>query len=307
MQLFAARMARHVSIALVLCLLSACASPHRVAEATVVPTRATPANPARQTEDLSRDLLLVSALAGVESETYGLVVEDLRTGARRTLNEDRVFASGSVYKLPLAWEVLRRVDLGQLGLDDQLPIESEDAVEPEPEGGFGPGDTPTVREAMAAMLSVSSNSAAHAFLRVFGRQTFNASIAHLGLGSTRVPEVIDDAVASEAVTSASDVARVLRLLAVGQGLSEHAQNELRAALAVGGSPDALREVLPADVTILDKTGNLDQASNVGALLSSEYSTVVLVVLDENVDPGDARTTIAKLGLAAYNAFLRPDE
>jgi len=297
---------RHFGAALALCLVSACVPAGDVAEATVVP-RAPQASPARQADELSRDLLLGSVLAGLETETYGLVVEDLRTGFRRTLNEDRVFASGSIYKLPLAWEVLRRVDLGQLGLDDQLSIEHEDAAEPEPDGGFGPGDTPTVREAMAAMLSISSNSAAHAFLRVFGRQTFNAALARLGLRSTRVPETVDDTDANEAVTSPNDVARVLRLLARGQGLSPSAQDELRSALAVGGSPNALRDILPTDVTILDKTGNLDQASNVGALLSSPRSTVVFVVLDEHIDPGDARTTIAKLGLAAYDAFLRPDD
>jgi beta-lactamase class A len=298
---------RHFGAALALCLVSACVPAGGVAEATVVPPRAPQASPARQADELSRDLLLGSVLAGLETETYGLVVEDLRTGFRRALNEDRVFASGSIYKVPLAWEVLRRVDLGQLGLDDQLSIEPEDAAEPEPDGGFGPGDTPTVREAMAAMLSISSNSAAHAFLRVFGRQTFNAALARLGLGSTRVPETVDNTDANEAVTSPNDVARVLRLLARGQGLSPSAQDELRSALAVGGSPNALRDILPTDVTILDKTGNLDQASNVGALLSSPRSTVVFVVLDENIDPGDARTTIAKLGLAAYDAFLRPDD
>ena len=54
-------------------------------------------------------------------------------------------------------------------------------------------------------------------------------------------------------------------------------------------------------------GNLDDASNVGALLQSAHDTVILVVIDHGVDPGDARGVIARLGQAAYEALLRaPD-
>jgi beta-lactamase class A len=259
------------------------------------------------------DAQVGAVLAEVEAEaadTYGLVVEDLRTGSRSALNEDRVFASGSVYKLALAWQVLRQVDSGVFALDDGLLIGGGDAAEVEPRGGFGAGDTPTVRQALRAMLSVSSNSAAHAFLRLMGRPSFNAAMHSLGLSSTRVPEVAADDPgwdASEATTSAGDVARLLRLLATGDGLSETSQNELLAALAVGGWPDALRDALPSDVLILDKTGNLDRASNVGALLVSERSTVVMVVLDDGVDPGEARAVIAQLGQAVYSAYLRAEE
>src|SRR5205814_5958985 len=106
-------------------------------------------------------------------------------------------------------------------------------------------------------------------------------------------------------TSAADMARLLRVVASGQGLSNTAHNELLGLLATGGEPDALRDNLPPSVGIIDKTGNLDDVSNVGALLRSARGTVVLVVLDRGVDPGDARGVIAQLGLAAYEQFLRP--
>jgi beta-lactamase class A len=290
--------------------LTACLPARNLAEATVAPATAVEGKAAAIAQRNPREAQLATVVTDVETDapdTYGIVIEDLTSGARRAFNEDRVFASGSVYKLPLAWEVLRQVDAGRFALDTPLPIEPDDAVEVEPFGGFGPGDAPTIREAIGGMLSVSSNSAAHALLRVIGRQNFNASLDRLGLTHTRVPEVVDELDASEAVTSASDMARVLRMLAMGDGLSPGMLQELRAALAVGGWPDALRDALPDEVTVLDKTGNLDQASNVGALLVTPRSTVLLVVLDHGVDPGDARTVIAQLGRAAYDAYLRPDE
>jgi beta-lactamase class A len=255
--------------------------------------------------------VLASLLDGIMPDStadYAVVVQDVASGARVALNDQQVFPSASLYKLAVAWAVLEQVDHGQLQLDTQLPILDEDAIEPEPDGGVSPGETPTVRESLGAMLTVSSNAAAHAFLRRLGRHEFNVSMAQLGLNATRVPEDTDaqDAESpSEAVTSAADIAHLLGLLANRQVLSTSACVELVQLLANGGPPDALRETLPESVQVFDKTGNLADASNVGALLQSTRGVVVLVVLDHDVNPGDARGVIAQLGQAVYDSLLRP--
>jgi beta-lactamase class A len=94
-------------------------------------------------------------------------------------------------------------------------------------------------------------------------------------------------------------------VASSRGLSGSARAELVQLLANGAPPDALRDSLPESVQIFDKTGNLADASNVGALLQSTRGMVVLVVLDREVDPGDARGVIAQLGQAVYDSLLRP--
>ncbi len=239
---------------------------------------------------------------------YGLVLEDLKTGARVGLNDGQVFPSASLYKLGLAWLVLRRVDSGALSLDALMPIEDGDGVEPEPYGGLTIGDTPTVGDAVKTMLSVSSNAAAHAFLRTLGRTVFNEEMTRLGLSQTRVPDD-DSADAADgeglAVTTAADVAHLLRLLATSQLLSAASRDLLMECLASNTSPDALRDTLPESVDVLDKTGNLEDASDVGALLQSAGKMVILVVLDHGVDPGDARGVIAQAGAAAYDSLLKP--
>jgi hypothetical protein len=106
------------------------------------------------------------------------------------------------------------------------------------------------------------------------------------------------------MTTADDMARLLRLIGERQGLGAATQADLRDLLVQSSSPDALRETLSDDVTILDKTGNLVDASNVGALLSTDRGTVILVVLDEQVNPGNARALIAQLGRAAYEGYLQ---
>src|SRR5690242_6492525 len=144
---------------------------------------------------------------------YGLVLEDLSTGARIGINGSQTFPSASLYKLGVAWIALRRVDAGVLSLDAPIMIEDTDTVEPEPYGGFGEGDTPTLRDALAAMLSISSNAAAHALLRMIGRDVFADEMDRLGMTQTRVP---DDGLAT---TSADDMAHLLRLIATSPELS----------------------------------------------------------------------------------------
>jgi beta-lactamase class A len=238
---------------------------------------------------------------------YGLIVEDVASGARIAINERRVFPSASLYKLALAWEVLRRVDDGSLDLEAPLTIVDDDATEPEPFGGLAPGADLSVQDALSAMLTVSSNAAGHALLRLVGRHEFNAAMQQLGLTDTRVPDDSaedDPQQQSEAVTSAADMARLLWLIAHNQTLSSAGHDRLVDLMARGGPPDALRDTLPGGIDVYDKTGNLADASNVTALLQSARGMVVLVVLDEGVDPGEARGVIAGLGQAAYDAVLR---
>jgi beta-lactamase class A len=234
-----------------------------------------------------------------DSVAYGLVLEDLGSGARTAVNEGEPYPSASLYKLGVAWLALREVDAGRLSLDAPLPIEDEDTDEPEPRGGFKAGDTPTVHEALDAMLSVSSNAAAHAFLRVLGRASVNQEMDRIGLTQTRVP---DDGEA-EAVTSAGDIARLLRLISTSPELSVAGKEVLAQGMANIAPPDALRETLPNTVGILDKTGNLPDSSNVGALLETSRGTVILVVVDTGVNPGEARAVIAEMGQIAFHTLL----
>jgi beta-lactamase class A len=268
--------------------------------ATVAPTAAPDAS--AEVSEPGAPLLdgVLDGLVPGDGSAYGLVLEDLGSGARASLNDDQSFPSASLYKLGVAWLALREVDASTLSLDAPLSVEDDDTVEPEPAGGFKAGDAPTVREALGAMLSVSSNAAAHAFLRILGRATLNAEMQRIGLTQTRVPDDTD----SEAVTTAGDIARLLRLISTSPELSVEAKEVLAEGMARVAPPDALRDTLPDSVGIFDKTGNLTNSSNVGALLESPRRMVIVVVVDTDVDPGEARAVIAEMGQIAYHALLQ---
>jgi beta-lactamase class A len=256
-------------------------------------------------------------ILGDSADHYGVVLESIDQNQRFALDADRVVPSGSVYKLGVAVEVLRQVDSGRLHLADTITILDEDALEPEPEGGLSPGETPTLEDALRVMLSVSSNSAGHALLRLIGRPSYNQAIAALGLTHTRVPLLRGDSSAESAdpaaesgadevaVTTPSDMALLLRLLATGKVLSPASLDLLYTWMQVGGEPRPVEESLPAGVTVEAKAGNLERASNVAALVFEGGQAFSLTVLDEDVDPGDARITIGRLALAAYEQLMKP--
>jgi beta-lactamase class A len=235
---------------------------------------------------------------------YGVLVEAQASGARYEHQADAVFRSASVYKLPLAVEVLRRLDRRELSLDDQLTIEAEDATEAEPLAGVSPGDTITVEQALEAMTRVSSNAAAHALMRLLGRAQVDQSWALLGWHTTLVPAVepADDAEdAPAAVTSAADMADLLDRLLRGQLLSVTNSLRLLQLLSAPDQLDPLGPALPDGTEHVGKTGNVDDASTVAGVVYTPTGPLIVVVLDEGVEPASARAVIGSIAATAYAA------
>ena len=75
-----------------------------------------------------------------------------------------------MYKLAVAHEVLRQVDLQVLSPDDRLAIERADALEAEP-GDLAVGEVISAGRALEHMLGDSSNAAAYALMRMVGPAT----------------------------------------------------------------------------------------------------------------------------------------
>lgn len=242
----------------------------------------------------------INALLEERPAAYGVTIEWVPTHQRATHDAEREFESASVYKVVVAYEVLNQADRGQIGLDDQITITDDDAVEVEPHGGLAPDDEVSVWDALQAMMGVSSNSAAHALMRLVGRAELNASLQALGLRATRVPD--DDDTDGSAVTSASDMAHLFDLLADDRVLTPESRQSLRALLALPKDLDPLLACLPDGTEIFSKPGNHARASNIAGLVSTPNGPLIISVFDEDVDPGDARATIEAITQAAWDVY-----
>jgi len=268
----------------------------------------TPGTRATESSPLSPRLL--ETLEGRTGE-YGVVVEATRTGEQVVVQGDRVFRAASVYKVLVAYAVLREVEDSRLTLGDPLVITEADDNEVEPAGGLAVGQTVTIREALATMLGVSSNLAAHRLLRLLGRANVNHLLASLGMTVTRVPVLGDvspwpqDGEAPEmAVTTPHEMARFLRRIVEGDLLREPARAQLAGWLRQPEELDPVVANLPSQAEVFTKLGELEDAANLAGWIATRSGPVVLAIFSEETDPGSAREAIGQLARQSYDFFDR---
>jgi len=116
---------------------------------------------------LEREVRRLAALAGGKVGVSALHVE---SGQRFSLNGTERFPLASAYKVPIAVQLLMRVDRGEVALDQRVTLRSCDI---HPGSGkliktFKKPESYSVRELLELMLLVSDNSASDAVLKLAG-------------------------------------------------------------------------------------------------------------------------------------------
>jgi beta-lactamase class A len=122
--------------------------------------------------------------------SIGIGILDLNTGKSWFRNRQQKFPMQSVYKLPIAIAVLKRVDERKISLDQSITITKKD---------FSAGHNPiikdikgdraqfTIRDLLNRMMSVSDNTAADVLMRLIGGPfQVNQTLVKLGVRNVRV-------------------------------------------------------------------------------------------------------------------------
>lgn len=204
---------------------------------------------------------------------------DLRTGASVSLHADEQVTAASIIKLPVMVHVLQAVDAGALALSEVAPL-----VRP--------------------MIAVSSNEATNSLLDVVGLATVQRTCDALGLGATVVARQMMDmearAAGRENLTTATDVLRLLQLLAGGSLLTATTQAFAMECLL---AQEFDRLPVPAGYRFAHKTGELAGVRHdAGILIDGDGPAAVVVALLSEVDLGDDDETPADLFHAAADAL-----
>lgn len=128
-------------------------------------------------------------LARVAGGTVGVAAVHLESGRAAYLNRSQRFPMASTVKVPLAVQLLTRVDRGELRLDSMISIQPGDL---HPGSGTltdlfsQPGVALSVRNLMELMLRISDNSATDVLLRTAGGgDAVNARLSALGVVGMR--------------------------------------------------------------------------------------------------------------------------
>jgi beta-lactamase class A len=234
---------------------------------------------------------LDQAVAGIDGHV-SVAVKDLASGRGAVLDGHREMPSASLYKLPVLFSVFE----AGLNMGEDLPITEEARSYDSGTMELGVGETLTVAEALERMVTLSDNTAAVMLGGRVGADRINADLAGLGMDSTHYS-------LARMTTSALDMLHYLDLLAHGKMVSPAASSDMLHLMLRQRVNDRLPRLLPDDVRVAHKTGNLPGTVNdVGIVYGPSSSVAIAVLVSDTPDEASAATGIARLALAAYTYF-----
>jgi beta-lactamase class A len=260
----------------------------------------------------------IQAIAEPAGGTVGLAAVELASGRSLGLKQDKPFPMQSVFKLPIAIEVLRQVDEGKIALDHEILLVADDARE-----GVTTIVLPsrrTVRKLLEAMVVSSDNVACDRLLAlVGGPQAVDARMRGLGIAGITIRFSEREMTAGKGdntATPAAMVALLVRMARQGLGLSPTSAKHIEdLLLQVGTGAKRIKGALPPGTPVAHKSGTsrtqagkTDATNDVGliSLPNGNRIAIAVFVHDSPADEQTREQTIAKLARAVYDTFRAPE-
>ena len=317
---------RMINWLLMIVMIAGILNPTAVALAQAQESTHSAANVARNAAELLFD----------EPGVYGVVFMETDGTVLYSHNADLPFVAASLFKLIVMVDFYSRRERGEISFDDLVVLQFEDfpfldGSEELEDAYFNStmvGAAVSIGELMEAMITVSSNVAARAFLRITNTINLNHIATDLGMVDTHIRVPLDDIAPwpSDAVTSGhatqadeavefvemtndtelinlttpADIATFFLQLANHEIISEAVSTEMEELLSRQQLNDRLPFLLPPGTVCVHKTGNLLQIVHDAGIVYGMNGPTVVTVLSENV-PDDFRAAevIQRLGLIAY--------
>ncbi len=257
----------------------------------------------------------VNQIVAPAGGTVGFAAMDLATGRKLGLHEHQRFPMQSVFKLPIAVEVLIQVETGRLDLGRVVKLGKADA-----RGGLAGGITVpgqrTIGELLEAMVVNSDNVACDKLLALLGGpRVVDARMRTLGVDGMTIRFSERQMGAGKADNTATPTAMLVLLGKIARrelGLSEAGANRLADLLVrvtTGGK--RLKGALPPGTIVAHKTGTsrteggkTDATNDVG-LITMPNGNLFAIAVFVHASPADETTreaVIAQLARAAYDTF-----
>lgn len=263
------------------------------------------------------------AIVDSSAVTFGIVAVELDGGRSITWNEREMFHAASTMKTPVMIEVFRQASLGRFGLDDSIVVKNEfksivdgspyamDLKDDSDDSMYGLlGRKTTVRHLVEQMITVSSNLATNILIDLVGADSTTATMRRLGATDILVLRGVEDGKAFERglnnQTNAADLATIFRAMAEEKAVGASEDRSMIEVLLRQRFRDKIPAMLPADVRVAHKTGNITGVEHdSGIIYRPDGSSVVMVILTKGwKDQRAARGTIARLARTLYDELSK---
>lgn len=255
-------------------------------------------------------------ICGKAGGRCGVSVVHVETGRGAAFEGDTPLPLYSVFKLPLAVEVLKEVEEGRLSLDQQVHVEPEEAAPGVKENSalWARASDRTIRELLEFSIVRSDNTSSDKLLElVGGPEAVTRRMRALGLQSIQVRATVKEFLKSKDAHpntgSPADLARLLMLLQKGEVLAPPQLEVLLGLMSRVVTGDRrLRAGVPAGTSVADKTGTGPSTTNDVGLVTlpgDRGHLALAVMLDGAKLPAEKQEDlIAEVARAAYDAHVR---
>jgi beta-lactamase class A len=274
-------------------------------------------SPAELTKELPR-------LAAPAGGRVGIVVLNIETGETVSWNATQRFPMQSVYKMPIAMAVLKRVDEGSLLLDRKIQLRVTDLA---PKQVHSPirdkyaraGVALTLRELLRASIVDSDSTASDVLLSLVAPNQVTAYLRRLGVNDLVVlnteKELSQDRQAQFRNWATPEAAvRLLRLLHEGSALSPASRGLLLSWMReTQTGARRIRAALPAGAVVADKTGSSGTFGGVTAatndiglitLPNGQHLAIAVFVSDSKAQQSVREGVIARIARASWDCWTR---
>ncbi|MDZ7717538.1 MAG: serine hydrolase [Balneolaceae bacterium] len=251
--------------------------------------------------------------------TYAVWFQDLQDEDQHfAINEDTLFHAASTMKTPVMIELFKRVEAGELSLDDSIKVENkfysivdgsefQMTISPESNDPIEKkvGEKATIRELNHAMITYSSNLATNILIKLVGAEETTQTMRELGAMNIQVLRGVEDLKAFERGlsnrTTAKDLGIILEHLANGTAVNPEMDQQMIEVLQDQYYRDIVPAKLPEDVIVANKTGSITGVEHDSAVVYlPDGSSYILIFLSKDLpDNEKGREIGAKISRMVY--------
>jgi len=254
------------------------------------------------------------SIRGIVHETdavVGVAIVDLTDQRSFYLNADAVYPTASTIKIAVLAELYRQNERGSgAKLNDLYTVNAKDGVGTEGilQSMSAGVSRITNRDLALLMVSLSDNSATNVLIDRVGMDNINDWLAQLGLQNTRLRRHMLDVKAAqegrENTATPRELVTMLQALYGGRVFNKGTTDEFFKLLATQKS-SYIPRLLPADLMIANKPGNLDAVRNdAGIVFVAGRPFAIAVMTTFARDELDAERSIARIAHEAWSYFDR---
>ncbi len=238
--------------------------------------------------------------------TAGILIKDLEYGFEFRHNEDELFASASLAKVPIMVAAFKASNEGLLDLDKEMALTRRDVL---PGSGnlrfMSPGTEFTLRELVDLMVSISDNTATNMVTRAVGMDYINRAIAEIGMENSILSRRVADYDARsrglENYTTAREMSVIFEDMYRGTLVNQDVSAKSLRYLFDQRSRDRIPGRLPGDVPVAHKTGLERGVCHDAGIVFDPRGHYLIAVLTRHSNPNSvpSKNFIADISLMVY--------